>query len=252
MPDPTGPVAAGGDDCAVIAAVAREHYAFNTTDSLSPPLWLDDEGTGWAPRCDWSRYGLSFPEIHDPARTPASASGCAGSSFEPPRYDGRGRWSTAPSCTARWRATASSAGSAPVLPAGPSATAASPGSTRPGWGLRRCGRAGMVASEFSGGSMRRMLISSVSVLLLAACAGTAAAMATAPSPASDPVVAAPASSEDARLNAFFEQAFQDRIALSPQSMTSLGTQDGLRPARRHHRRCGRTVAGPGRASAGGS
>ena len=68
--------------------------------------------------------------------------------------------------------------------------------------------------------MRRMLISSVSVLLLAACAGTAAA--TAPSPASDPVVAAPASSEDARLNAFFEQAFLDRIALSPQSMTSLG------------------------------
>ena len=35
-------------------------------------------------------------------------------------------------------------------------------------------------------------------------------------------VAAPAESEDERLNAFFEQAFQARMALSPQQMTSLG------------------------------
>src|SRR5690606_34062735 len=34
--------------------------------------------------------------------------------------------------------------------------------------------------------------------------------------------AAEAQSEDARLAAFFEQAFQERIALSPQSMTALG------------------------------
>lgn len=65
--------------------------------------------------------------------------------------------------------------------------------------------------------MRRVLISSVSVLLLAASAGVAVAV----SPAIDPVVA-PAASEDARLNAFFEQAFMERIALSPQTMTSLG------------------------------
>jgi len=35
-------------------------------------------------------------------------------------------------------------------------------------------------------------------------------------------VAAPAQSEDARLNAFFEEAFEARMALSPQRMTSLG------------------------------
>ena len=35
-------------------------------------------------------------------------------------------------------------------------------------------------------------------------------------------VTAPAGSEDARINAFFEQAFQARVALSPQRMTSLG------------------------------
>jgi len=65
--------------------------------------------------------------------------------------------------------------------------------------------------------MRRFLISSVAVLAL--CAAAPAAMAQ----AAAPVAASPqAQSEDARLDAFFEQAFQERIALSPQSMTSLG------------------------------
>lgn len=53
------------NDCAIIAAVAREHYRFGP-DNPPPPLWLDDEGTGWAPRCDWSRHGVSFPRIYDP------------------------------------------------------------------------------------------------------------------------------------------------------------------------------------------
>ena len=65
--------------------------------------------------------------------------------------------------------------------------------------------------------MRRFLISSAAVLAL--CAAAPVAMAQAAAPASAP---APAQSEDARLNAFFEQAFQERIALSPQQMTSLG------------------------------
>ena len=65
--------------------------------------------------------------------------------------------------------------------------------------------------------MRRILISSVAVLAL--CAAAPVAMAQAAGPASAPVQA---QSEDARLNAFFDQAFQARIALSPQQMTSLG------------------------------
>lgn len=65
--------------------------------------------------------------------------------------------------------------------------------------------------------MRRLLISSAAVLALCAAAPAAMAQAAAPAPA-----AAQAQSEDARLDAFFEQAFQERIALSPQSMTSLG------------------------------
>jgi uncharacterized protein (DUF885 family) len=65
--------------------------------------------------------------------------------------------------------------------------------------------------------MRRFLISSVAVLAL--CAAAPAVLAQAAAPDAAP---AEAQSEDARLNAFFEQAFQARIALSPQQMTSLG------------------------------
>lgn len=65
--------------------------------------------------------------------------------------------------------------------------------------------------------MRRLLISSAAVLAL--CAAAPAVMAQGAAPAA---VAAPAQSEDARLNAFFEEAFEARMALSPQRMTSLG------------------------------
>lgn len=64
--------------------------------------------------------------------------------------------------------------------------------------------------------MRRLLVSSAVVVALLAGAPVVA-LAQTPAPA-----AAPAQSEDARLAAFFEAAFQERIALSPQQMTSLG------------------------------
>lgn len=87
---PTGPQAADGNDCAVIAAVAREHYRFNTTDNLPPPLWLDGEGSAWAPRCDWSRFGLGFPATYDPDRPAQTDGRVQWVSFKRPRYDGRG------------------------------------------------------------------------------------------------------------------------------------------------------------------
>lgn len=65
--------------------------------------------------------------------------------------------------------------------------------------------------------MRRLLISSVAVMAVLSGAPALALAQTAPA-----APAAAAQSEDARLNAFFEQAFQARIALSPQSMTALG------------------------------
>ncbi|MEN5364719.1 DUF885 domain-containing protein [Brevundimonas intermedia] len=67
--------------------------------------------------------------------------------------------------------------------------------------------------------MRRLLISSAAMMAVLSAA-TAMAQTPAATPTGEP--AAEAQSEDARLNAFFEDAFQARIALSPQQMTSLG------------------------------
>ena len=66
--------------------------------------------------------------------------------------------------------------------------------------------------------MRRLLISSAAVVALLSGAPALAQSVSATTPAA----AAQVQGEDARLNAFFEEAFQARIALSPQSMTALG------------------------------
>ncbi len=66
--------------------------------------------------------------------------------------------------------------------------------------------------------MRRLLVSTVCAVAVLAGAPVAA-LAQAPSPAP---AEASIQTEDARLAAFFEQAWQARIALSPQAMTSLG------------------------------
>ncbi len=67
--------------------------------------------------------------------------------------------------------------------------------------------------------MRRLLVSSAAVLALMAGVPAAATAQDAHAGHAAPVAT---QSEDARLAAFFEQAFQERIALSPQQMTSLG------------------------------
>lgn len=86
-----GPLAqaADGNDCAVIAAVAKEHYRFGP-DNPPPPLWLDGHGSGWKPACDWGRYGLSFPAVFDPEAPVAPGQRVQWVSFKRPRYDGQG------------------------------------------------------------------------------------------------------------------------------------------------------------------
>ena len=64
--------------------------------------------------------------------------------------------------------------------------------------------------------MRRLLVSTVAAVAVLAGAPVAVLAQEAGAPATA------AQGEDARLAAFFEQAFQERIALSPQSMTALG------------------------------
>jgi uncharacterized protein (DUF885 family) len=80
----------------------------------------------------------------------------------------------------------------------------------------------VAASVFPGVPMRRLLVSSAAVLALTAGASAAAAQDPHAGHAGHAAPAAATQSEDARLAAFFEQAFQERIALSPQQMTSLG------------------------------
>ena len=86
-PGPDGPPTAdNGNDCAVIAAIAKEHYRFNITDNRPPPIRFEGD---FRPRCDWSRHGLAF-QPYDP-----DAPGDPGErehwvSFARPVYDGGG------------------------------------------------------------------------------------------------------------------------------------------------------------------
>ncbi len=73
--------------------------------------------------------------------------------------------------------------------------------------------------------MRRLLISSAGLVLLAACA-SAPAVAPAPSAGGVPIASVSTTAADARLETFFEAAYQERIALSPQQMTALGIKTG--------------------------
>lgn len=78
------------NDCAVIAAVAKGHYRFNTTDNVPPPLWLFSEAGDWSPRCDWNRYGVSFPRTYDPTAQHRPGDRVQWVQFQKPVYDGNG------------------------------------------------------------------------------------------------------------------------------------------------------------------
>lgn len=86
-PGPDGPPMAGnGDDCAVIAAIGKEHYRFNTADNRPPPIRFEGD---FAPRCDWSRHGLAF-EPWDPDASGDPRERVRWVSFARPVYDSGG------------------------------------------------------------------------------------------------------------------------------------------------------------------
>ena len=84
-----GPQATNQNDCAVIAAVAKGHYQFGPTN-VPPPLWLFSEDKTWAPRCDWSQYGIRFPTSYDPDRQHQPGDRVQWVQFQKPVYDGNG------------------------------------------------------------------------------------------------------------------------------------------------------------------
>lgn len=70
-PAPAPPVGAGvsdGTDCAVFAAIAREHYNF--AENPPPPLWAEvaqEDGDRYFVQCDWARMGVPMSgETYDP------------------------------------------------------------------------------------------------------------------------------------------------------------------------------------------
>ena len=99
MPEPMpGPGPEGGaeirsteQDCAVIAAVARQHYGYGG-ENAPLPLWnpVEENGATWRLTCDWSRYGLSFPRTYQPTPPRPGEGFKPWVKFERPRYTSRG------------------------------------------------------------------------------------------------------------------------------------------------------------------
>lgn len=81
-------VEVSGNDCAVMAAVAKEHYKFSA-ENPAPPLKGMGE-PGWRPQCDWSKYGLAFTDYNDVAPTTDPRERLKWVEFKQPVYDGQG------------------------------------------------------------------------------------------------------------------------------------------------------------------
>ena len=84
LPSPPGPIAGSGDDCAVIAAVAKEHFNFGPDNPPPPARW----DASYDPDCDWSRYGLAFTRYDERARSGGRVRPWV--RFSRPRYDNEG------------------------------------------------------------------------------------------------------------------------------------------------------------------
>ncbi|RZJ02758.1 MAG: hypothetical protein EON89_14160 [Brevundimonas sp.] len=81
-----GPTTAdNGNDCAVIVAVAKEHFRLGPE---SAPMQVSFED-GFDPGCDWARYGLNLtPRRAETSTNPREIKPFV--SFDRPRYDGQG------------------------------------------------------------------------------------------------------------------------------------------------------------------
>jgi hypothetical protein len=81
-------ISASDNDCAVIAAVAKEHYKFGL-DNPAPPLKGLGE-PGWRPQCDWSKQGLAFTDYNNVPATAEPRDRLKWVEFKQPRYDAQG------------------------------------------------------------------------------------------------------------------------------------------------------------------
>lgn len=88
-PGPTDPSSqAVSNDCAVILAIAKEHYRFGP-DNQPPPL----RGGGdeqWRPSCNTESLGFAFTTYVDPPPNSDPRATMNWVSFQKPVYDGQG------------------------------------------------------------------------------------------------------------------------------------------------------------------
>ena len=79
---------ASGNDCAVMAAVAKEKYHYGPKHPAPPLKGLGE--AGWRPQCDWSQFGLSFTDWNDTANAADPRERLKWVEFRKPVYDGNG------------------------------------------------------------------------------------------------------------------------------------------------------------------
>lgn len=78
---------APANDCAVIAAIAKEHFKF-APENPPPPLKAGPDG--WKPGCDFSAQGFTFTSYVDPAPGSDPRQTLKWVAFGKPAYDGNG------------------------------------------------------------------------------------------------------------------------------------------------------------------
>lgn len=83
-----GVVEFGGADCAVIAAVAKEKYNFDSSHPAPPLKGVGD--AGWRPHCNWSSFGLSFTDWNEYANDADPGERLKWVAFRKPVYDENG------------------------------------------------------------------------------------------------------------------------------------------------------------------
>ncbi len=76
------------NDCAVIAAIAQEHYKFGPENPPPPLRGAGDEG--WSPSCNFESLGFTFTAYADPLPNSDPRVHMKWVSFGQPAYDGRG------------------------------------------------------------------------------------------------------------------------------------------------------------------
>ncbi len=76
------------NDCAVIAAIAKEHYKFGPENAPPPLKPAGDEG--WAPRCDFSAHGFIFTDYVQPMPGADPRQSLKWVAFHKPAYEGGG------------------------------------------------------------------------------------------------------------------------------------------------------------------